>query len=327
MTGWCPVHDKVYEADDGLCPRCGTALVAEEEAPSYEMVVGADEDVATEAPPAGPTSDSRRRAANVVTVVAAVVVAFVAGLAFPQPDKNAVERGTPSREARSDLNIGVTRIASGVAVRLESFTQRGPYVVARFTLPGGAQASLGRLRSATVSFFTPDGVIADEFQLPIRATLTGFIVEGTSRVGAETPIVGLRIERLSLAEQGPGTDTPIDLTRVWPATKTTEPRTRRSTGTFADGNGRTFAITGLVGWADRVEIGLRVDVPKSRSRWAFDTEFTLVSQAVEVPGTSLDGPTTSTVRFDGLPREARRWALRVSVRSVSVVGPWNWAFG
>lgn len=329
MTGWCPVHDKVYEADDGLCPRCGTALVADEDAPSYTVVVAPDgttaeaEQNADQVRPAAPVS--RRRVANAVSVVAAVVIAFVAGLAFPQSAKKDAERFTSPREAHADRTIGVIARSGGVALRLESFSQRGEFVVLRLTVPPVEGLDLGKLQDAGVSFFDASGGSIGGEELTVRTTPSGFILEGSVLTLRDKHVSAVGIDYLSLGASGEA-ESSLDLRGAWPASVETQPRARTAKGRLAPEEGPAYTITGLVGWVDHLEIGL--GGPKEWPSWQYAAEFELVSgNDAARPATLEGGPATYAVRFYGVPKDWRRATLRLRVTGLSIPGPWSWKLG
>jgi hypothetical protein len=318
MTGWCPIHDRTFEAGDGLCPKCGTALVTDDAPDERPIVIeqttplGGGEVVS-----AGPRG--RPATSTVAGIAAAIVIAFVAGLAFPRGEEEPAPAALP--EITADLSVGATRHNAGVPLRLESFTQRGRNMVARLTVADGADIDLGRLRSVSVTYIMPGGgEISDE--VSVRATVAGFILEGALHSSPTSAVLGLRIEALNFAA-GSGADIPIDISGAWPATRGNQPRASKATGALKPGDGRTLSISGLVGWVDRLEIGLTVK--GARPGWVYGSEFQLVSQSLH-SGILLEGAGTSTVRFESLPTDKRRWALRVAVSGISAIGPWEWSF-
>jgi hypothetical protein len=322
MTGWCPVHDRTYEADDGLCPRCGTALVTDE-APSDEatVIVQTNDSEAEIGSSSADRPPSRRPSTTVIGVAAAVVIAFVAGLAFPDANTASDRTGSLTRDAAVDLNIGVTRNSANLPLRLESFTQRGRNVVARISVGDEGGVELGKLRTASVWFILAGGgEISDE--IPVRSTITGFIIEGMLIPSASTPVVGVRIDSLTFAE-GVGADLPLDISGVWPATLANQPRTDRLAAAIRPGDGRVFRVYGLVGWADRIEVGL--EIIGSRPGWLYGTRYELVSDSSH-EGALQEGFESTIVRFDTLPKGKRRWAFRIAVDNAVAIGPWEWSF-
>lgn len=321
MTGWCPRHDQVFTAADGLCPKCGTALVADD-APTRDRPI-VIEDAAQPSDEATVASEPPRRRpfSSVAGIVAAVAVAFVVGLVFPEP-KSDESPSTSSRDVSADITVGVTRTAVGVPLRLESFTQRGRRIVARFTVGDVPGLDLGRLRSATVVVRTGDGgEISD--QVAVRTTVTGFIIEAELLQTGRTPVLGLRIDTLIFSAGGEAI-VPLDLRGAWPATRSTAPRAKRVSAALPLGkNDPSFTVTGIVGWADRLELGMTGGAPAGRD---YRPEFTMSYGDVEIGGELHGGSGSFTLTFRGVPKQAREVYLRVSVSSLTVFGLWEWSF-
>jgi hypothetical protein len=320
MTGWCPVHDRTYEADDGLCPRCGTALVTDDVPSDDATVIVRANEPETQSGPTPERPPSRRPITTVIGIAAAVVVAFVAGLAFPDAETAGDRTIASPRDAAVDLNVGVTRSSASFSLRLESFTQRGHNVVARISVGSADDVDLGKLRSASVWFvLAGGGEISDE--VAVRSTITGFIIEGRLLPSATAPVIGVRIDSLGFGYAA-GDDIPIDLSGVWPATRANQPRSDKATGKLElDGLG--FDLRGIVGWVDHVDVGL--SIIGARPGWDYGTRYELVSDAI-YEGFAQGTPGSVIVRFDSLPSGKRRWSFRVSLGSASAVGPWEWSF-
>lgn len=318
MTGWCPVHDRTYEAGDGLCPRCGTPLVTDDIPSDGATVIVRADEPETQIGSTPERPPSRRPSTTVIGI--AVAVAFVAGLAFPDAKPGTGEPSVAPRDAVVDLNVGVTRNSASISLRLESFTQRGRNVVARISVGSTEEADLGRLRSASVRFnLAGGGEISDV--VAVRSTITGFIIEGQLLPSASTPVIGVRIDSLGFGYAA-GDDTPIDLSGVWPATRTNQPRSDKAKGKLElDGLG--FHLLGTVGWVDHVDVGL--SIIGARPGWDYQTRYELVSDAI-YEGLAQGTPDSVTVRFDSLPSGKRRWSFRVSLGMASAIGPWEWSF-
>ena len=320
MTGWCPVHDRTYEADDGLCPRCGTALVTDD-VPSDEatVIVQADEPE-TEVDSTSQRPSSRRPSTTVLGIAAAVVVAFVAGLAFPDAEPGTDASNVAPRDATVDLNVGVTRNSDSLSLRLESFTQRGSNVVARISVPSAEEVDLGRLRGALVWFvLAGGGEISDE--VAVRPTITGFIIEGRLLPSATTPVIGVRIDSLGFGYAAVD-DVPIDLSGVWPATTANQPRSDKVTGKL-ELSGLELDLRGIVGWVDHVDVGL--SIRGAKPGWDYRVKYELASD-VAYEGFAQGRADSTMVRFDSLPSGKRRWSFRASLAGALAVGPWEWSF-
>jgi len=326
MKGWCPVHDRVYETSDGLCPRCGSALVdaADDaaQAPGPTPIVISAEPQHEAEPPdriAGWSLPSSRT----VIAAAAVAVAFVVGLAFPRGGTRDAQPASGTHEVRSEYTLGVNARDAGVVLRLESFSQRGTNVVARFTVPGDTIA-IGRIRSVELVLQNGDRTIAQP-TIGVRTTVSGFIAEGNVLDAPTVPVTAIGVASLLLDSTGGGTMT-LDLRSVWPATRTTEPRAHHATGTLRLSDGRTLRLTGLVGWVGRIDARFAAsDVPRG---WIYNDEFTLVSLGSTTRSNvnPLDG--SVDVSFVGVPAVAQRAQLRVRCVDLTIqgFGGWLWRF-
>jgi len=325
MTGWCPIHDRVFEAKDGLCPKCGTALVADEERDDRpEFVITTDADVEEQPKAEAPAWDRKR--STLIGISAAVVVAFVAGLAFPDSRSN--EPATiAARDVVADLNVGVVRRQFDIRLRLESFSQRGRSVIARISVEEGSNVALGELNGVVVTF-----TLAGGGELPVqvapRTTISGFIVEGTLLNRGDIAVIGMRIDELQFGS-GVGTDAPIDISGAWPATARNQPRTVRTDVSIHPGDGRAIRVNGIVGWTDRLELG--VSITGARPGYRYGTRWELVSGAIHegIPndsGAISERERSATVRFEDLPRRIDgRWSVRVAVDRILAEGPWDWS--
>jgi hypothetical protein len=209
-----------------------------------------------------------------------------------------------------------------VALRLESFTQRGTIVVLRLTVPPVKGLDLGRLRSVAVSFADATGTqLAVEDMTP-RVTVSGFILEGSVLPRADTPVAAIGIDYLALDARGEAKAS-LDLRGAWPASAATQPRARAARGRLDPGEGPVYSITGVVGWADRLEVGLAWR--ENASGWQYGAKFRLESGNVSTAPTSLEGgPAGFVVRFTDAPRDWYRAILRMTVSGLSITGPWAW---
>ena len=325
VTGWCPIHDRVFEAKDGLCPKCGTALVADEDVPDEHQVVitadGADEE-----DPTGELQPSQRSRSALVGIAAAVMLAFVAGLAFPNAGSGPEPVSRP-RDISADISVGVVRRQFDIRLRLESFTQQGRNVIARITVEEGSSVALGDLNGVVVTFTLAGG---GEFPAEVapRTTISGFIIEGALLNRADIPVIGVRIDELQFAG-GLSDDAPIDISDAWPASGANQPRTVRTDFSIHPGDGRRIHVNGLVGWTDRLELG--VSISGARPGYLYGTRFELVAdsiyEGIPVEGGSISQrERTATVRFESLPSRIRgRTSLRVSVERIVAHGPWDWS--
>ena len=325
MKGWCPVHDRVFQAKDGLCPECGTALVTDEAPPQKAVVIRTDTE--EEAPPG--VVEQQRATPNrsvLIGIAAAVLVAFIAGLAFPDGEKPATTTAAP-RDVNADLNIGRTRNSANIPLRLESFSQHGTTIVARISVRDGVDLELRKLKGAhTVFMLAGGGEISDN--IAPRTTVSGFILSGTFLQRGDLPVVGIRIESLEF-ESGVRKDVPLDISDAWPATTANQPRASAVRKTIRPGDGRTLTVHGLVGWVDRLEVG--ISVTGADSGLFYDTTYTLTSDTTSRAGEVFIGRTEDdvwsvTVRFEDVPSRSESFTLGVSVERILAHGGWEWSF-
>ena len=341
MNGWCPVHDRVFETQNGDCPECGTALVpVDEERPAVETVpvVLADDDAPTAASATeehaaeepSPSSWITRPSTLAAVVVAAILAAFLIGLDAAGPDLPQTPRfGTP--EATAEISVGrFSRGVAGVSLRLESFSQRGRRVVMRVSVPPDEPIQTGSLQTAQVQFFTPGGGSAGvATQLPVRPTTTGFIIDGVALERPDITVAAAQIDSLTFS-------TPdeqqilIDLDGVWPTNEAAAPRTRRFDVSSRLGR-RTFTLQSLVGWPDRIEARFRV--LGDRPGWVYDDDFALLIGNVArmqgmIAATFDKTPGVVHVSFAGPPR-TRTGPPRILIDhdSLTITGIWRWELG
>ena len=325
VTGWCPIHDRVFDSKDGLCPKCGTALVSDDApADEHDVVITADEDTAqTPEAELDPTPNKR---SVLIGIGAAIVLAFVAGLAFPDA-RSGPAPATRPREVVADINVGVVRRQFDIRLRLESFSQQGQNVVARITVEDGSKIALGELETVGMTLTLAGG---GEFPVEVapRTTISGFILEGSILNRSDIPVIGVRLDELQF---GSGVDSaaPIDLRGAWPASERNQPRTVRTDVSINPGDGRTVHVNGLVGWTDRLELGLSITGARPGYRYA--TRYELVADSIYegIPidnGAIAERSRTATVRFENLPaRITGGWELRVAVERIVAQGPWEWS--
>lgn len=339
MNGWCPVHDRVFEAADGDCPECGTALVPvddEEREPAIVPVVGPDEEPIVEPGVAEPPSDEPSRwswvtrpATLATVVVASILAAFLIGLDAGAPNVPESPRfGTP--DARSDLSVNrVSRGSVGIALRLDGFTQRGRRIVMRVSVSPTEPIPIGSLQAAQVEFFgaggTSTGVMTS---LPVRVTTTGFIVDGVALETAAVPVVAAQIDSLTFSTPDEAR-MPLDLSGIWPPDPDGGPRTKRTSTSVRLGQ-RTFIVRSLVSWLDRIEA--RVEVRGVKKDWNFDDEFALVIGNIErrsgrVIPTAEEHPQIVHVVFDAPRRLGEAPGIIIDHNNLQIDGLWRWEMG
>lgn len=325
MTGWCPIHDRVFDSKDGLCPKCGTALVSDDAPADEHAVVITSDDGTAETPDAELKPTPNKRSA-LIGIAAAVVLAFVAGLAFPDATSNQ-PRTTAPRDVVADISVGVVRRQFDIRLRLESFSQQGQNVVARITVEEGSKIALGELDTVGMTLTLAGG---GEFPVEVapRTTISGFIIEGSILNRSDIPVIGVRLDELQF---GSGVDSaaPIDIRGAWPASERNQPRTVRTDVSIQPGDGRTVHVNGIVGWTDRLELG--VSITGARPGYRYGTRYELVADSIYegIPidnGAISERSRTATVRFEDLPsRITGRWELRVAVERIVAQGPWEWS--
>ena len=322
VSGWCPIHDRTFESDDGLCPKCGTALVSDEAPkPSEVIVIDADVDdeprVEDELAPILP----KRKA--LLGIATAVVIAFVAGLAFPRGNQTTSAPKAP-HQVVADLNVGLTRPHLGIRLRLESFTQRGRNIVARFTVPDEVQLDLGSLEGIEVFLTLAGGGEVSDNVAP-RTTTTGFVIAGSFLQRDDVPVTGVRIDALQF-HVGSGRRVDLDVSDAWPVARGDEPRAARAALRVEPGDGRIFTLSGLVGWRGSLELHFSVEGQKYGH--VYDTSWHLgPSEGSESDYASVNPEDqTVAVRFADLPTGEKKFKLSVRVTSVTAIGPWEWSF-
>lgn len=355
--GWCPVHDRVVDSRNGVCPECGTPLVdlsagpsdrdeehlvVEEEAPEPGSVVETTGPAESTLWPEvrlpqrlfGRDTISIGPAAIAAILVAAVLASFLVGLAIPRGDENDRE-AKPGATARSDYRVGRESTGGGVRLRLERFTQRGRRLFLRVTVPDQPSIESGRIFSVTLAPEVLGGSVLDEVSMRARTTIFGFIAEGVALSRDDITVTGIRIVRIEMAAAGSGR-APLDLSRVWPLeTKGPLANDRSVRLSFP---GRSVFVTGLVGWPDRLEVQL--EERGLHEGWIPADQYTLLTGGADAEGEVVrePGPTDPTrtlvVSFEAcrdpafrcVPRGLEHATLFVRSASLSIAGRWAWEF-
>jgi hypothetical protein len=342
VKGWCPVHDRVYEAADGACPECGTTLVslAEKKKRGGSLLVIQEQAEDAEVQPVqvepdAPRSNAATAEAPVqigvaaIAAAAAVIVAgaFFLGVAITRgKGTGTAPVGVP--KARADYNAEAVRNGAGIALRLESFAQRGRDIVIRVTVPPEQGIELGRISSVLVTPFTAGSQGLERVRLEVRVTTSGFVATGRAVPDARIPVTGLEITSLTQNLSGTGELLRVDLSRVWPVAGGGAPRSAAASGTARYSDGHTYRLTGLVGWPDRVEAGFVVG--GDRKGWSYDEAFSLAfDRSGEAAGALVDVPPVAGARqvvFKGIPASVTSGAIKVVVKRFTVGGRWRWMF-
>ncbi|MGH2725624.1 MAG: hypothetical protein ACRDKS_01480 [Actinomycetota bacterium] len=320
MTGWCPRHDEIVESNDGLCPQCGAVLVVEEVVSEQPTVFEPERDPTTEGPATPEGAAKHRRGRSVVWIAAAITAAFVAGVAFPDV-RTSTPKPARSIEARLDRTVGITRSDAGLEITLASITQTGRHLVARFTVAG--ETAPGAVESASLEILGGGRGIIGADVMQARATVDGFILEGDIAGDGSELVTGVNLSALGFRYRATG-EIPLDLTGVWPATRESEPRARHGQGEIVFKNGFTIHLEGLVGWHDRLEVGVREDDPEGNR--TYGVRYSLVTPFDVVDGTATDpsGSRSIVVAFADISRKLRKTILRVVVEDFEMDGSWRW---
>jgi hypothetical protein len=338
MKGWCPVHDLVFDAPDRVCPECGTALVPLEEKKRQSLVV-VDEQTHDDVqpvelkpevrPPASPAEAPVQIGVAAIAIAAAIVVAgaFFLGVAITRGrGAGTAPVGVP--KARADYEVGVVQKGAGVALRLDSFAQRGRDIVVRVTVPPQPGIEIGKISNIAVVVLTARNEGVGEARLAVRVTTTGFIATGRVVRDGGIPVTGLVIVSLTQDTSPSGDLLPIDLSRIWPVTTGESPKGTAAHGSVRYSDGRTFTLNGLVGWPDRIEAALTVT--DDRADWSYDEAFSLVSeQEGGGSGRLVDLPAIRGARhleFRNISRSLSKGAIQILVHGVTIQGDWRWMF-
>lgn len=327
--GWCPVHDRVFETPDGLCPECGTALVDVQPRPADDgraVVVPEAEDepdAAVQSAPVDPATSSAFPIgpATLATVVTAVVVvAFLAGLAFPRGRRSGPATVPTAAPIRADYSVGIAREGADVRMRLESFSQRGGRVVLRVTIPPDAPVGTGRIDVVTVKLVRPGEETAVE--LTVRPTISGFIAEGALDK-PHLPVTEVVVESIRAdSGDGRGVDIPLDSAHLKPGLGDA-PRTTVLQKATRLGDGRTLRRLTLLAWSDGLEA--RLDIQGERTGWSYDDALTIRTDRGPFNSESVGPlvPGVHRVLFPAVDAGARP-TLSIFPRTVTVFGNWHW---
>jgi hypothetical protein len=342
VKGWCPVHDRVYDAANGACPECGTTLVslAEKKKRGGSLLVIQEQAEDADAQPVqlepdAPRPDVTQQEPPVqigvwaIAAAAAIVVAgaFFLGVAITRgKGTGTAPVGVP--KARADYNAEAVRNGAGVALRLDGFTQRGRDIVIRVTVPPEQGIELGKIANVVVTPFTAGNQGLGQVRLDVRVTTSGFVATGRAVPDARIPVTGLEITSLTQNVQGTGELLRVDLSRVWPVAPGGAPKSTAASGTARYSDGHTYRLTGLVGWPDRVEAGFVVR--GDRKGWSYDEAFSLAFEPRgEAAGALVDAPPVAGTRqvvFKGIPRSVTSGTIKVVIKSFTVGGRWRWMF-
>lgn len=338
-TGWCPKHDRLYTDTDGRCPDCGTALVrVGGESPPHPppaeeiLAVGPEPPLSAETP-APPARNPWLVRGGIAAGLAAT---FALGLLFPrtEPDPAPVGEGTVvARVLRPRQSV--TQPAG--EIRLDVVTQDGKRIQADFSVFAGFPDP--RLIEGASLEVTTDGGAAGESTAGLREVRllpnpTGFQISGELEQ-ADEPLVNLRITTLQLRlDQTPSWD--ADISRVWPATRSTEPTVLR-VGQVRVVEDASIRLASVLGWADRLELMFDVTAPSGDAARVELGAIEIAVQRRDATGTRVGqtpqrieavletvSPTQVRARFEAVPAEAGRTTMRATGIRRFLNGPWTW---
>jgi len=326
VSGWCPVHDRVYEhARDGLCPECGTELVRIDEAGRHRDDV---EVMAVHAPPA--TSPALR-----FGVAAAVVGAFVLGLAFPRGGGSTAERkGRSPAPVSQDVRVGSVARAAGGSMRLDRVIRDGDRFSATFVGSGGfPPASL--VKGVSVEIVARTGSGSDVYgvsDVDVAPSGDGFVIHGRLEPGTGR-ITEMRLSSVQMAV----TAQPVwrvDLDPIWPV-RGAEPAVMHIGESRPVGPG-TVRLVSILSWDDRLEMAFELRGLRSTDMGTFTiNELEIESNAGSGAGRSVlpavsqeqVSPGQIVARFEGVPSGIGTVTIRASRLSAFLAGPWSWKIG
>lgn len=330
--GWCPLHDHVYPSDDGLCPECGTALVAVDE--TRPTVTSVEDDAPEEA--AG-THRLDRRSPWLLrgAVAAAVAAAFTVGLAFPRAEQEPIPPRAVVERVSQDERVSSAATSSHATIRLDRVQQRDDAFTATFSALDGFPEPMD-LRGVSVEAATRLGGVDSYFgvsEVTVTPNARGFRLDGTVQAGAGR-IVGLTLSSIQF-QVGDRPEWALDLSRVWPV-RGAEPRVLHVGRSRPVGEG-SLRLVSIVAWRERLEAAFELSGLRSAQIGSFDIEG-LVIDTLGGPAENLRGiertmsavsqeqisPSEIVARFLNIPADAGRVTIRASRLSRFLTGPWHW---
>jgi hypothetical protein len=337
VKGWCPFHDHVVEAADGLCPDCRRPLVAltgegrperimivpdDSDAPGEPVTVrvGEEEDEELELPPSSLRDVELGPAALASIVTAIVLIAFFAGITVSRKKSETTKPAAP--QAKEEYTVGTTSRGAGVTLRLASFSQRGKRIVMRVDVPDDQPINSGRIGRAEVEFVISGGGRNTIAVLPTRSTVSGFIIDDNVLERADLPVYAVKINSITLTDID-GKLIGVDLSEVW-RTGLTAPRSV-ATNIAGKVGRRTFTLTGLVGWTDRLEA--RFELAGEKSGWRYDDRFGLIiagQSSIEGSIVPSDRHGAMHVVFEGQQRGRTAASILIHHESLTIGGDWLW---
>lgn len=334
--GWCPKHDKVFESKTGVCPECGTKLVAlgaaTPSADSHEEIVsqeapGAESRTSGVLTPEGPAPVARVWFTRGI-VAAAIAGAFALGLVFPNTDSE------PAASTTSEPVERVLRPAKLVArdegaLRLDRVIQNGKELFAEFAVFQGFGAA-GSIEGVSIDVTTLGrGGARSSFSVPdvkVATSPSGFTISGTLEV-ADEAVVEIRVASVQVVgDEQPSWN--LDISNIWPAGNA-EPKVLRPTGSTRSVGAGSVRLTALLGWSDRLEA-----VFELRGVGTTDDDLRYRLAGLEIvprrgPAVSADeeqqvSPSQVIVRFSRVPESAGTIELRATRVLIFMNGPWTY---
>jgi hypothetical protein len=254
-------------------------------------------------------------------VAAIVLLAFLSGLAVAHRTRESPVAGaTP--QAREEYRVGTAFRGEGVTLRLASFSQRGKRIIMRVDVPDDQPIQSGRIGRAEVEFLTGRGEKNTIAVLPTRSTVSGFIVDEIALERADLPVYAVKINTITLTDLD-GELIGVDLSDVW-RTGLEGPRSI-VTHTVAKVGSRTFTLTGVVGWPDRLEA--RFELTGEKEGWRYDDRFGLIiagQPAVDGAIVPSEHRGSLHVLFEGQQRGRARASILIAHESLTIAGDWLW---
>lgn len=328
--GWCPRHDHVYPFRDGVCPDCGTSLVAIDLVPRQQDEI----EIVAEPPVEVPTIRSPR--AMRMIVVGLVLAAFTVGLVLPRPERRPARRSAADEIAQS-VGVGGFARSSGVSLRLSRLAQRGLEFNATISTVEGTLNPL-TVVGAAVEVVTQEGTdlttVSGVSDVRLSHVSAGLALAGRLPSGVGK-IVEFRISSLQLrVAQMPEWD--VNISSVWP-TRGAEPKVLHVGTVRSAGAGRRLRLVAVLAWHDRLEVDL--GLPSLAEGAMADLTIDGLEMTMSGEGDGLQdrwtttlgavqqeqiSPTEILARFEGIPHSVHVVTIRAARLSRFLAGPWSW---
>ena len=245
-TGWCPVHDKVYDSDDGLCPRCGSQLIDESASPRS----GAPSLIHVRSGSEGAPASSRERAGlpskaliGLAAALALVGAGVVIGRGTRDPAPAARDTGG---DVTWSIRPGSVRSSDGISLTLERVSQAGRTVEVVLTpAAAGDRPISGASAKLTTDKSSYEGSFGREIQEQVPLAAVFELNDPSERIR--------RIEVSAVEAPLRSEEMTVSVASVWPATASDEPRVLR-VDRSADLAGRRVRLARVLVWRGRVEL-------------------------------------------------------------------------